>query len=71
MKDRKKLLILCCACLILACIAFFALRAFLPQGEGDTPMEEEDLLAYLAEQRKDSAGDETEDLQWDPAPDSE
>ena len=71
MKDRKKILIVCCVCLFLACLAILTARAFWPREELDDPMEEEELLLYLAEQGPQIAEPEQQDLFWvglsDPA----
>ena len=68
MKDRKKVLLVCFALLLLAGLALLFSRIFLPKEKSDPPMEEEELLAYLAEQQIAIGEEEKSDLFWpDPA----
>ena len=67
MKARKTILLIFCACLLVACLVFFAIRASRTREKTETPMEEEDLLAYLAEQLPGEVEEEEpQNLFWDP-----
>ena len=64
MKVRNKILLVCCVCLLLACLALLLSRILFFRDKSDVPMEEEDLLAYLAEQEQEDGEDERQDLRW-------
>ena len=70
MKARKTILVVLCVCLLVACLVFFAIRAVQTREKNETPMEEEDLLAYLAEQLPGNVErEEAQNLFWDPISD--
>ena len=69
MNSRKKLLAIGCAVLALLVLALILLQ-MLPSSDEEGPMEEEDLLAYLAEQREDGEAEQTQDLFWEPEPEA-
>lgn len=70
MKGRKTILLVCCLCLLIDCLVFFAIFAIhelKTREKTETPMEEEDLLAYLAEQLPGEVEEEEpQNLFWDP-----
>ena len=65
MKSHKKLFFIGGAFLALLVLAVILLQV-LPSSNDAKPMEEEELLAYLAEQKADADAEEAKDLFWDP-----
>lgn len=64
---KGRIVLIACISLALFLAGTFALRAFLLRRSSEPPMEEDELLSYIAEFKGDeSEENDVQDLFWDP-----